>query len=205
MTGFSYEEHVTKGDAETAKGWVEASGLPQDQKEDLLTFIGRFPSLCFVKEDAAALDHHEEEAGVPLPPWLRELRSVLAAVDPPVQVRVDDFDWYDSPRCEDVEDIWYELRPGYANDEERELFAEDAQVYRIGSWWGEDRSYLLADLEKPDDVRVFDTAAPDLRDNKYDGRPVRGSVYPIFRSYARFLARVEAVRFEDDTELEAQD
>jgi hypothetical protein len=194
MTEFDYERHLIKGDAETACSWVESSTLPDDQKADLLRFVANFPSFTFIKEDDAVLDHYAETDGVTLPPWLREVRSTLAFVDPPVLLRVDDFQWYNSPRSDDVEDIWYDLRFGYHGAEQRALFFGDAQIYRIGVWWGTDESYLGVDLLNPEDQRIFDFSGADLRDNKLAGRPVRGSLYPIFGSYARLLAHVAEVR-----------
>lgn len=194
---------LTRGDADAARSWVRASALPEDQKADLLRFVDNFPSLTFVKESGAVLDHYAETDGVTLPRWLREVRSTLAFVDPPGQVRVDDFEWYQSPRADDVEDIWYDVRFGYHGQEQRELFFGDARVYRIGVWWDTDDSYLGVDLENPQDQRILDFSGADLRDNKLAGRPVRGSLYPIFTSYARFLAHVCEVRLPDGSTVGA--
>jgi hypothetical protein len=194
MTTFDYQEHLTRGDADSARGWVESSALPDAQKSDLLAFIGNFPSLTFVKEDDAILDHYAEEAGVVLPPWFRTVRSTLAFVDPSMLVCVDDFQWYDSPRSDDVEDIWYDIQLGYHGEEQRRLFRDDAKIYRIGAWSGTDDAMLGVDLSDPDDQRIFDFAGADLRDNKLAGRPVRGSLYPIFESYPQFLAHIAEVR-----------
>jgi hypothetical protein len=75
----------------------------------------------------------------------------------------------------------------------------------MGSWWGTDRSYLAVDLKDPSDRRIFEFASEDLLDNSIDGRPVRGSVYPIFDSYAQFLAHVVEARLPDGTLLRAQE
>jgi hypothetical protein len=107
---------------------------------------------------------------------------------------VDDFEWYDSPRSDDVEDIWYELRLGYQGNEQRDLLAEDAGIYRIAVWWDTDESYLGVDLHHPKDQRIFDFSGYDLRDNKLAGRPVRGSLYPVFSSYPQFLAHIAELR-----------
>ncbi|MFI5794640.1 hypothetical protein [Streptomyces sp. NPDC051677] len=203
MTEFDYERHLVKGDADTARSWVESSALPDDQKADLLTFVANFPSLTFVKEDDAVFEHYAETDGVTLPPWLREVRSTLAFVDPPVLLQVDDFQWYDSPRSDDVEDIWYDLRFGYHGEEQRALFSDDARIYRIAGSWDGEESYLGVDLLNPEDQRIFDFSGADLRDNKLAGRPVRGSLYPVFGSYAEFLAHIADVRpLDDDPEGE---
>ncbi|MFE2581729.1 hypothetical protein [Streptomyces sp. NPDC059378] len=194
MNAFDYEGHLTRGDADTARSWVESSDLPEDQKTDLLQFVANFPSHTFVREDDAVFDHYAETDGVTLPEWLRQVRSTLAFVDPPVLLQVDDFQWYDSPRSEDVEDLWYDLRFGYHGEEQRALFSDDAHVYRIGGSWETPGSYLGVDLLNPEDRRIFDFHGDDLRDNKLAGRPVRGSLYPVFSSYAKFLSHVTEMR-----------
>ncbi|MFD1051144.1 hypothetical protein ACFQ1S_39240 [Kibdelosporangium lantanae] len=120
-------------------------------------------------------------------------------VDQPVvegvpTVRVDDFQWYDSPRADDVEELWYDLQPGCGGDEDRDLFVGDGRIYPIGTAWDRGETHLGIDLENPADRRVFDFHGEDLLDNELDGRPVRGSLYPVFSSYARLLAHVVEVR-----------
>lgn len=122
-----------------------------------------------------------------------------------LMVRFDGFRWNDSPRAEEAEDIWYELDPGYGESETRELLAERTQVYLIGSWWLEDRSNLAVDIQDPTDRRIFDFATEDLWDNSYEGRPIRGSLYPVFASYADLLGHVVEVELPDGTHLPAED
>jgi hypothetical protein len=198
VTEFDYEGHLTKGDATAARSWIESSTLPEEQKADLQQFVANFPSLTFAKEDDAILDHYAETDGVELPPWLREVRSTLAFTDPPVLFRVDDFQWYDSPRCEAVDHIWYELRFGYSDEEDRARLRDRAKIYPIGGWFGSDRSYLGVDLQNPEDRRIFDFSGEDLIDDELDDEPLRDSLFPIFSSYARFLARIAEVRVSDD-------
>lgn len=194
MTEFDYERHLVKGDADTAHSWIESSTLSEEQKADLRRFVTNFPTLTFAKEDDAVLDHYEEIDRVVLPPWLRQIRATLAFVDPPMLLRVDDFQSYESPRSDDVEDIWYNLRFGYQGDEQRTLFLDDAGVYRIGVWWEDAESYLGVKLDDPEDRRIFDFSGADLRDNKLAGRPVRGSLYPVFGSYTELLAHITDIR-----------
>jgi hypothetical protein len=130
---------------------------------------------------------------VVLPPWFREVRSTLAFLEPHVLVRFDDFQWYDSPRAEDVEGTWYDLRLG-CSDGERDLFTGDGGIYPIGNDWDDGETHVGVDLANPTDRRIFDFHGEDLLDNKLDGRPVRYSRYAIFDSYARMLAHVVDVR-----------
>jgi hypothetical protein len=195
VTTSNTAQGLYRGDAAIARAWVSASTLPEDQKGDLLAFINRFPSLTFVRDDSAVLDRHAAEDRVVLPAWFRAVRSTLAFVEPPVQFRLDDFEGCDSPRSDDVEDLWYELGLGYHGAEQRDLFFGDAKIYRIGAEQGDCvGTYLGIDLEAPDDLHIFDFYGGDLADNKFDGRPVRGSLYPVFRSYAALLAHIVEVR-----------
>ena len=199
MTEFDYQQHLTKGDADAARSWVGSSALPEDQKADLLRFVDRFASFTFAKEDDAILDHYAETDRLTLPAWLREVRSTLAFVDQLAQFHVDDFQWYNSPRADYAEEIWYDLRLGYHGEEQRDLFLGDAEIYRIGGSWDDDEIYLGVDLQDPEDQRIFDFSGADLRDDKLSGRPLRGSLYPIFGSYAQFLAHVTEVRLLDSS------
>lgn len=194
ITHSEYQRHLTRGDAAAARLWIERSTLPEDDKADLTRFVATFPSLTYVKEDPTLLDRYAEADQVTLPQWFRDVRSTLAFVEPHVLVRVDDFQWYFSPRADDVEEIWYDLRPGCSGEEERDLFTGDSAIYPIGSDWDDGETHIGIDLENPVDRRIFDFHGEDLLDNKLDGRPVRGSLYPVFDSYAQLLAHVVEVR-----------
>lgn len=202
MSDFSFDAHRTVGDSTVAVGWIAASRLPAEQKVHLQRFVDAFPSLGFFKEDDGLLDHLEEADQVTLPTGLREVRKTVAFVEPPMLVRVDDYR-YLTPRSDIVEKVWYDIRLGYADEEQRELFHDEAGLYPIGSWRGTNRSYLAVDLQDPDDERVFECASQDLIDNSIDGRPVRDSVYPIFDSYAEMLAHIVEGRRPDGTAVEA--
>jgi hypothetical protein len=193
MTDFDFEEHLIAGDADAARSWVESSALSAEQQADLLHFISKFPTSTFVREDDAILDYYEEIDRLTLPEWFRKARSTLAFIHPAKLFRVDDFQWYNSPRADDVGDAWYELRAGYQGEEQRTLLFRDAMVYRIGAWSGTDESYLGIDLHDPGDHRIFDFSGADLRDNMLAERPVRGSLYPIFESYPRLLAHITEI------------
>lgn len=196
--------HSASGTAREARSWIESSTLPEDQKKDLLTFVGNFPSLTFTRDDTVALDRYATTDDVELPTWLREARSVLACVDPPVCIRVDDFQWYNSPNSDEVGDIWYEIRFGYAGKEQRQLLFNEAGIYPIGAWSGSDESYLGVDLQNPTDTRIFEFSYENLLDNKLGGRPVRGSLYPVFASYTQLLAHVVAIKLPNGAEIKAK-
>ncbi|MCP2324168.1 hypothetical protein HDA40_002675 [Hamadaea flava] len=186
--------NLTRGDAAAARFWIARSTLPEEDKADLLRFVARFPWLTFVKEDPVLLDRYAEADQVALPKWFRDVRSTLAFVEPSVLIRVDDFQWYDSPRADDVEEIWYDLRPGCGGEEERDLFTNHGGIFPIGSDWDDGATHLGIDLENSGDRRIFDFHGEDLLDNRLSGRPVRGSLYPVFSSYAQLLAHVVELR-----------
>ncbi|MFJ8579959.1 hypothetical protein [Micromonospora sp. NPDC093277] len=205
MTDSAEGRHPVNGDAAAARSWIEQSTLPDEDKAGLRRFVDHFPSLTFVREDNAALSHYEETDEVTLPPWFRETRSALAFTVPGAQVRVDGFRWDDSPRSDDQEDHWYEVEPGYVNEENRETMFDLARLYPIGQWFANDRSYLAVDLEDVSNRRILEFALEDLWDDEAKGEPLRESTFPAYSSYADFLGHVVAVKLPDGTLVEAQD
>ncbi len=193
LTSSEGRQYLTRGEAADACSWIEQSALPGADKADLRRFVARFPSLTFFKEEPALVDRYARADGVSLPPWFREPRGTLAFVEPHVLVRVDDFQWYYSPRADDAAEIWYDLRAG-CGEEELALFTGDGGIYPIGSDWDDGETYLGIDLEDHGDRRIFDFHGEDLLDNKLNGQPVRGSLFPVFSSYAHMLAHVVEVR-----------
>lgn len=191
---FDIDAHRIRGNARDAADWVRQSSLADDQKDLLLRFIARFPSLSYFKDDAALLDHIEQRDQLTLPGWFREQRQVLAFVTPPALVRVDDFDHL-SPRSDTLDGIWYAIElDGYRDDEQRELFLDQATSYPIGYWPHTDRSFLAINTADHDDQRIYEFAAQDLLDNVLDGGAARDSVYPAFDSYARMLSHIIEVK-----------
>jgi hypothetical protein len=198
MTDFDASQDLTLGTAGDAIAWLEASSLPEDERRLLARFVERFPDLTFSRETDETFDRTAAAEQVTLPDWFRAVRTTLAFVHPPVRVRFDDFDSL-NPRSDDVEDIWYDLRPGYGDSEQRQLFRDEAGCYPIGRWFGTDQSYLAVNLEDAGDRRIHEFAAGDLRDNLYDGKPARASVYVAFDSYASMLAHIIETEPPDGT------
>ncbi|MFE1289901.1 hypothetical protein [Streptomyces sp. NPDC058751] len=184
------------GDAATATSWIENSGLPDEDKDALRQFVGRFPSLRFTREEDTALDHYEEVDQVKLPAWFRASRSTLAAVEPYSRLRINTFRFDGSPR-ETPGQEYYEISPGYINEEIRELLFDQAHIYLIGQWFGTDRSCLAIDLEATEDRRIFEFAMEDLYDDEAEERPLRESLTPVFASYADLLGHIVEVRLPD--------
>lgn len=195
-------ENDLLGDAAAAARWIASSSLPEPHRELLRRFVARFPSVIFSRDSESELDEFEREDRVALPPWLRAARSTLASPDVEVRVRFDEFDLA-APVSDSLDHAWFTFSVGYSNDEQRELWHNKAGVYRIGEWYGTDRAYLAADLQNPDDERIFEFSGQDLLDNELDGRPARLSVYPAFVSYASMLAHVDAAMLLDGTVVEA--
>jgi hypothetical protein len=189
MAEFDFALHRIRGNNNDATAWVRASSLLDEDKADLLTFIGRFSSLTFFHETDKLLDHIEATDRVKLPAWFREMCKVLAFVDPPMHVRFDDYDHL-LPRSDDVDGAWYALALGYSDDEQRELFLDKAGCYPIGAWSGTGYSYLAVSLWDDNDRRILEFAREDLLDNVLDGKPARASVRPAFNSYPRMLLHI---------------
>ena len=169
--------------------WVRTSSLSDDGKGELIRFIGRFRALTFFKEDDPLLDHLEEVDRVKLPPWFRTVRKTLAFVDPPMQVRFDDYD-HVLPGSDDVEDAWYVFDLGYGDDEQRRLFHDEAGCYPIGDWRATGYSSLAIGMLDERDERILEFTRQDLLDNVLNGKPARASVRCAFDSYPRMLAHI---------------
>ena len=200
MTDPDASQDLTLGTAADAIAWLEGSPLPEDQRQLLARFTERFSTLTFARETDESLDRMAAAEGIEVPAWYRAVRTTLAFVHPPMRVRFDDYDRL-GPRSDNVEDIWYELQPGYADSEQRGLFRDQARCYPIGRWFGTDQSYLAVNLEDPADERIHEFAAEDLRDNLYDGKPARASVYVAFDSYASMLDHIAEGELPDGTRL----
>jgi hypothetical protein len=196
VSDFDFDWHRTTGTGDEARRWVEASALPAEQQAQLRGFIDRFPELTFVREDDALLDRLAADDGVTLPPWFRAVRTVLAGPQPGARLRFDDFEQL-TPTSDDIDEIWYDLLPGYSDPEQRELFRDQARAYPIGAWRETGESYLAIGLGDPADERIVEFAAEDLLDSVLDGRSATTSVYPIFSSYPAMLSHVVAVLLPD--------
>ncbi len=159
-------------------------------------------------DNAALLDHVEQRDQLTLPRWFRDQRQVLAFVAAPAAhhgalVRFDDFDQL-GPRSDTLDRIWYAIElDGYRDDEQRELFLDQAASYPIGQWPHTDRSFLAIHTADLDDPRIYEFAAQDLLDNVLDGGAARDSVYPAFDSYARMLSHIIEVKGAGDQVIAA--
>ncbi|MFF5971221.1 hypothetical protein ACFY7C_06795 [Streptomyces sp. NPDC012769] len=193
MTDFDENRYREIGDAAAAASWVENSSVPEEDKEAFRHFIGRFPSLRFAREDDVLLDHYEAVDQVELPAWFRESRATLATIAPYSLLRIDAFRFDGSPR-ETPGQEYYEISPGYINEEIRDLLLGHARVYLFGQWFASDRSCLAIDLENPEDRRIFEFALEDMYDDEAEDRPLRESLTPVFASYADLLGHIVEVR-----------
>ncbi|MFB6987387.1 hypothetical protein [Streptomyces sp. NPDC056304] len=196
MSDFEENQHRITGDATIATSWIEESRLPEEEKNALRRFVGRFPSLRFARDDNALLNRYEAVDQVMLPAWFRASRSTLATIDPYSLLRINDFRFGGSPR-ETPGQEYYEISLGYINEEIRELLFDQAHVYLIGQWFGTDRSCLAIDLENPEDRRIFEFAMEDLYDDEDESRPLRESLAPVLASYADLLGHIVEVRLPD--------
>lgn len=203
MDTFDPKQHYTTGDANVARSWIAASALSEEQKTALLTFVQRFETLTFVKEDDILLDHYEEVDGVTIPAWFRKVRKTVAGIEQAKRVRLGSFAHELSPRSDSLDKLWYELWPGYINEEQQELIRDKAHVYPIGGLWDTDRSYLAVDLKDPSNTQILEFALEDFMDNDYDGIPLRDSSFVVFDSYAQLLANIAAIQLPDGTEIKA--
>ena len=206
---FDYPAHRVVGSSAEALDWIGRSSLPEEDKTALRAFVGRFPGAAFHRDDAVLLDHLEQRNAVILPPWLREVRQVLAGPGPESHVRFDGFD-YEGPRADRTDDdgfidLWYEDGfTGYLHEEDRDLLRDGAACYPILCATTSVNHLLAADLGDPENRHVLDLCDEDVMDDQHAGRPGTESVHPAFASYAAMLSHVVACRTKDGTVIRAR-
>ncbi|MFF2188045.1 hypothetical protein [Streptomyces sp. NPDC058155] len=191
---------VTLGTSTEATTWVNNSGLSDEFKSNLVTFIDNFPTLVFTQESDDYLNGVESVCGLTIPLWLRDLRKVLAGVDTSMPARFIAYDG-DCSRFDIVHKIWYTFSLGDMSDDDRAIFVDYAKMYPIGSWVENDRSYLAVNLEDPQDRSIYEFAREDLVDAQYEGV----SSYPdaVFSSYPRMLSRLYQFKSPNGDVLQA--
>ncbi|MGZ2358482.1 hypothetical protein LRE75_17560 [Streptomyces sp. 372A] len=182
-----------RGDASAAASWVRGADLPQEYRQNFSRFIERFPSSTFVRDTEESLEAAEANDGLALPPHLRQQRSALAFVDPPLLVQFDMYD-YAIDASESEADIWYSIGLGQAGDETLASLLEHAHGYVIGGWHGSDDSYLMVDTQNVDDERIFECGGNDVAYAVEDQEPVEKLIEPAFTSYSSMLAHIVAMR-----------
>jgi len=206
---FDYPAHRVVGSSAEAFDWTGRSSLPEEDKTALLAFVDRFPGAAFYRDDAVLLDQLERRNAVTLPPWLREIRQVLAGPGPDAHIRFDGFD-YLGPRTDRTDDdgfidLWYEDNFfGYLQEEDRDLLRSGAECYPILCATTSANHLLAADLGDPENRHVLDLCDEDIMDNRYAGIPGTESVHPAFESYASMLSHIVECRAKDGTVTRAR-
>lgn len=191
-----YSDEIT-GDSVAATAWVVTSSLPLSSKQPLLAFIRRFSTLSFYRDDSAHLDAIENEQGITLPQWLREIRQTFAFVAAPnffIPVR---FDQHARRAWREIDTMWYlfGLR-GYANRQEQALLEsiDEMRPYPVGEEETSE-STLAINLADEADQRVYEFSGEYLSEDAADGLPLRGSVRAVFSSYAEMFGHITALQF----------
>ncbi|MEV8333847.1 hypothetical protein [Streptomyces niveus] len=200
MPMFEFGPARATGTAQQATEWVNASALSLQDKRNLLSFVEKFPSLAFTKDDDRFLRDLGVKDGVQLPSWMFQIRKTLSFTYPPMFVRFDDYDFF-TPRSDDVEDIWYMMDLGYMREGQRNLFVKKARIYLLGGWEDSDLSYLGFSTEDVQDERIYEFAGDDIMDNSLDETPVGNSIYPAFESYSSMLSHIVEVRLGEIGEI----
>jgi tetratricopeptide (TPR) repeat protein len=205
---------MTVGTNADAIRWVRASTLPDDDRAELLYHVAKFPGLAFAREHGEAVGDLEREHRLSFPEWFRVLLATLTGPAGTTDdrgdrsVRFDGDYYYDDDMGpglarDELPKPWYGLfMAGYSNDEDRETMYGDAGVYPVGQVFAENR-YLAVDIRDPTDRWVYRFHLEDLWDDRYAGRPVRDSLFPVFASYPEMLARIDDIRWLDGTVVSA--
>jgi hypothetical protein len=200
---FPLDEHITVGSSVEATAWVRDSSLGPECKEAMLGLIARFPTQTFTREDDALLDHFESIDDVELPGWLRRIRTTLSGFGSAVALRFDGIG-PESPRSDQVGDIWYVWQLAAWDEEMRGILRDDMRVYPVADWRETLRSCLAIDLANPEDERIFEYSYLSVVDNWSLDEPLRDAMYPAFRSYCAMISHIVAVQTTDGAVVDAE-
>jgi len=188
----------TIGDSAAATAWVVTSSLPLSSKQPILSFIRRFPTLSFYRDNSARLDAIESEQGIILPQWLREIRQTFGFVTAPDFFVLVRFDHRARHPSREIDTLWYSLGlRGYGNNHEERALLEsidEIRPYPIGE--GESSESTLAiNLVAEMDQHVYEFNAEYLAEDASDGLPLKESVTEVFSSYAEMFGHITALQF----------
>jgi hypothetical protein len=199
---FDFRSHYTLGTQEDAEAWISNSSLAVPTKDALFHFVHRFPTLTFYQEDTLFLDRQEESLNISLPPWLREIRQVLAFVLPHnhVELQFDSFDHW-SNHSENLDSIWYTFGLiGDSNPEQHFVIDEHRRLFPIGEWLQTGYSTLAIDIENPEDQRVYEY---DQQDKRSEGELEPGAARVVFDTYANLIGHIVSIRLENGEVIRA--
>lgn len=190
----------TMGTATEAKNWVDKSALSDWKKDALITFIRSFPNLMFYKKARPDAD----------PAWLRELGEVFLGVYSEELLWWYQFSHFDHSEYDDYrfQESFYGNQ-SFARDigEFEEITMDGAPLLIIACLLETMESVLAVKADDSVDLAVYDFSYMDIR---RDGdAPGKGAINPAiarlaFPSYYEMLSRVQAIRFSDDTVVEAE-
>ena len=191
-----FTAHRVLGDADDASDW--AGSASADDTALLNRFIENFAGHAFFREDEAVAEAISARAGVALPAPLARSRAVLAGAFPDegARFRLARYRGF-SPRADALPDIWYRPIPGlYSTEERKQLFLHEAGLFPIAEWLETGHSTLAVRMNEGDRA-IYEFAEQDLYNAQSEGRPITGSVYRVFSSYAELLASIGAYRLPE--------
>lgn len=190
----------TMGTATEARSWVNKSTISDWKKDALISFIRHYPSLMFYKKSRPDTD----------PAWLRELGEVFLGVYSEELLWWYRFSRFDHSEYDDYrfQENFYGNQ-GFDRDigEFEEISMEGAPLLIVACVLETMESVLAVKADDSGDLGVYDFSYMDIR---RDGdAPGKGTIDPAlarlaFPSYYEMLSRVQAIRFSDDTVVEAE-
>jgi hypothetical protein len=179
------------GDSAEAARWVRDSALSPEDKDNLTAFIARFPSLTFFKMPPELVARRYPPSGaLSLPPWLREVLSVLAGVCPG-----SDVSWsFDPSASASARAAWYDFSMAREDADWCERIRESASVRPIAERG--DRSSLAVAFSD-DDRAIYEFHQPDLEEFRQGVSPTE-ALDQRFTSYTSMLRHVAAILIDQE-------
>ncbi|MNC08030.1 hypothetical protein D3C75_556010 [compost metagenome] len=190
----------TMGMATEAKNWVNKSSLSDWKKDALISFIQHYPHLMFYKKARPDAD----------PAWLRELGEVFLGVYSEELLWWYQFSHFDHSEYDDsrFQESFYGNQ-SFARDigEFEEIMMEGTPLLIVACVLETMESVLAVKADDSGDLGVYDFSYMDIR--RDEDAAGKGTIDPglarlAFPSYCEMLSRVKAIRFSDDTVVEAE-
>ncbi len=186
------------GNGEKARMWVKDSALPNTTKAALSSFIDRFPTLTFYREESMWLDSIEGRLQITLPRWFRAIRQTLTFAMPDHYIWAR-FHQSQHPHLSDEElrRRWYTVNLiGAPSRSERALLErmQGIRPYPIGRDETPGGSTFAINLSDATDQRVFEYGSEFLMEEDLEGNPIEEAVNPMFGSYADMIGHIDALK-----------
>ncbi len=186
------------GDAQKARGWIEASSLNPAIKSSLLRFVERFSMLAYYRVSGQVVDKEAAKAGVGLPRQFLDMRKTLTYVEADRDALIR-FDHPTEQKHWEGSAVWFRLHLADMSRYDRERLAvQNAKILPYGFATSEHRDITLAiNVSGANDPRVYAYFPENLDSPSLGPSYISQSVNTLFPSYEEFFDHIAQVKIKD--------